>query len=170
MDSEYLKLIEKNNDDQNVAQKAVRRISTYARRNRRSKSSVVLDKVKIAKAMSKKRSMGTQKFKIPELEPVTQGSDAIPQSRIPQPPKHSRHIKEDKSLRQLRPQKVTNAKRFTDASVKSLSRKRSYDARQTRASNRSKRRPAPPRPQPTLKNVITRSGRRSRPPVRWAQE
>jgi hypothetical protein len=65
---------------------------------------------------------------------------------------------------------VTNAKRFTDASVKSLSRKRSYDARQTRASNRSKRRPAPPRPQPTLKNVITRSGRRSRPPVRWAQE
>lgn len=83
MDPGYLTPIETHTDYQDAAEKAVRRTSTCARQKRRPVTSAVLGKVRIAKALPKKRNMRTQKFKVPELGPAIQDLDAIPQSRIP---------------------------------------------------------------------------------------
>lgn len=172
--SEYSTFTEEDNDDQNATSKAVRRISTYARQKRRPETSVILGKVRVVKAMPKKRNTHTQKPKASELESLIQDSNAIPQSSIPQASKRRqatpRRVKEETPLRQVRPQRVANAKRFTDARVKPLSGTQNRSAEQTRSSAQaqSKRRPALQQSQPAPENVISRSGRRSRPPVRWA--
>jgi hypothetical protein len=165
MDPGYPTPVKEDNDDQEAAPKAVRSTSTRARQKRRPETSAVLGKVRVSKVKPKKQKPQTQKPKAPEFKPAIQDSDAITQSSIPQAPKR-RETKEETPLRQLRPQRVSKAKRFSDASVKS-SGTQPRGAGQTRSPNRarSKRRPAPQRPQPAYENAMTRSGRISKPPV-----
>ena len=163
-------LIEEDDNDQDAVSKAVRTTSTRDRRMRRPEASVVLGKVRVSKAKPKKRNGP----KAPQFKPAIQGSDATTQSSIPQALKRRetkpRHSKEERPLRQLRPQKVSKAKRFADASVKSMSVTPPRSAGQTRSLDRAglKRRPAPQRRQLVGKNVLTRSGRISKRPVRCA--
>jgi hypothetical protein len=169
MDTGYPTPVE---DDQDAAAKAVRGNSTRDRRKRRPEASAILGKVRVSKAKPKKRNRQTQKPKALEFEPAIQKSDAISQIGIPQAPKRRettrRRIKEDAPLRQLRPQRVSKAKRFADAGAKSLSGTQPRGAGQTRSPDRarSKRPPALQRSQPTPENVMTRSGRISMRPVR----
>lgn len=176
MDTGHPTPTEEDNDDRDTAPKAVRRTSTRDRRTRRVEASTVLGKVRITKAKSKKRNTQIQKPKALEFEPAIQDSDVIPQSSISLAPKRReirpRRIKEETPLGQIRPQRVFKAKRFAGARAKSLSGTQRRGAGQTRSLDRarSRRRPAPQRPQPAPENVTTRIGRISRPPVRWAPE
>lgn len=176
MDTGHPTPTEEDNDDRDTAPKAVRRTSTGDRRTRRAEASAVLGKVRITKAKSKKRNTQIQKPKALEFELVIQDSDVTPQSSISQAPNRRetrpRRPKENTPLGQIRSQRVSKAERFAGAGAKSLSEIPRRVAGQTRPLDRarSKRRPAPQRPQPAAENVTTRIGRISRPPVRWAPE
>jgi hypothetical protein len=74
-----------------------------------------------------------------------------------------RRIKTQMSRRQPPPQKVSKAKRFGNANVKSTVASRRRTIRQKRSSDAQ----SPRRSQPALMEVTTRSGRRSRQPVKW---
>ncbi|KAK5011578.1 hypothetical protein LTR28_012895 [Elasticomyces elasticus] len=169
MDAGYPTPVQKDNDDHGAAAKAVRRTSARYRQKRRPEASMVLGKVRVSKAKPKKWTTKFQKSKAPELE------HAIPQSSIPQAPKRRetkprRTQKEETPIRQLLPQRVSKAKRFADARAKSSPETQRCGVWQIRSPDRARcqRRPAPQRPQPAPENVMTRSGRITRPAVRWA--
>lgn len=173
MDSGHPAPVEEGSDDHNTAPKAVRRISTCARNQKgRLETSAVLGKARVSKATTKKRNTQTRKSRALGRELTVQGPHAIPESSLPQTPARQemkpQRIKEKLLRRQLRPQRVSKAKRFTGARAESLSVTRPQSARQTQSTERArpKRRPAPQRPQPTPGIVVMRSGRVSRPPVR----
>ncbi|KAK4990624.1 hypothetical protein LTR66_006748 [Elasticomyces elasticus] len=175
MDAGYPTPVQRDNDDQGAAAKAVRRTSARYRQKRRPEASMVLGKVRVSKAKPKKWTTKFQKSKAPELEHAIPDSDAIPQSSIPQASKRRdtkprRTQKEETQLRQILPQRVSKAKRFADARAKSLPETQRCDVWQIRSPDRArcKRQPAPQRPQPAPENVMTRSGRITRPAVRWA--
>lgn len=77
---------------------------------------------------------------------------------------------EGRSLRQLRPRRVPKAKCVGDVSSKPLTGTQNRGVGQTQPPNRarSKRWLAAQRLRPALKNSMTRSGRISKPPLRWA--
>ncbi len=176
MDTGHPTPTEEDNDDRDTALKAVRTTSTRDRRTRRAEASTVLGKIRITKAKSKKRNTQIQKPKALEFEPTIQDSEVTPQSSISQAPKRRetrpRRTKKETPLGQIRSQRVSKEKRFAGARAKSLSGTQRRGDGQTRSLDRarSKRRPAPQRPQPAPEHVTTRIGRISRPLVRWAPE
>lgn len=141
MDSGHPTPTEEDNDDRDTAPKAVRRTSTRDRRTRRAEASAVLGKVRITKAKSKKRNTQIQKPKALELKPAIQDSDVTTQSSISQAPKRRetrpQRTKEETPLGQIRPQRVSKAKRFAGARAKSLSGTQRHDTRQTRSLDRA---------------------------------
>ena len=176
MDPGFPTPVNEDNNNHDTAPKVVRSTSTRSRHKSRTETSAVLGKVRVSKTKPKKWKTQTQKPKAPEFKATIQDSDAIPQSSIPQTPKRRetkpRRAEEERPLRPVRPRRVSKANRFADASAKSLSGTQLPGAGQTRSPGgaRSKRRPASQRPQPACENVMTRTGRISKPPVRWAPE
>lgn len=167
--------LQKTNDDQAILSKAGPRTSARGGRKRGSKAPAVLGQAKVIKAKSKKRKKRntlTQKPRQPEFEPTIQGLDAIPQAPMRQETTPRLTKEEVRPLRQSRPQRVSKAKRFANASMESLSgiQRRGMGPPRSQDRARSKRRPAPQRPQPAPEIIKTRSGRISRFPVRWAPE
>ena len=176
MDPGFPTPVNEDNNNHDTAPKVVRSTSTRSRHKSRTETSAVLGRVRVSKAKPKKWKAQTQKPKAPEFKAAIQDSDATPRSSIPQTPKRQeikpRRDEEERPLRPVRPQRVSKANWFVDARAKSLSGTHLPGAGQTRSPDRARfrRRPAPQRPQPACENVMTRTGRISKPPVRWAPE
>ena len=132
---------EEDSDDKDVAPKVVRRTCTRDRRKRCPQASAVLGKVRVAKTKPKKWNAQTHKPTTTECNPAIQDSNAIAQSSIPQASKRRKtkfqRTKEETPICQLRPQRVSKAERFADASAKSMSGTQPRGARQTRSSERT---------------------------------
>ena len=164
--------LQEDNNDQAILFKAGPRTSACGGRKRRAKVSAVLGQAKVMKVKSKKRNTLIQKPRQPEFAPTIQDLDAIPQAPMRQETTPRLTKEEETSLHQSRPQRVSKAKRFSNASVKSLSDRQRRGTGPPRSLDRarSKRRPAPRRQQPAHEIIKTRSGRISMSPVRWAPE
>ena len=106
------------------------------------------------------------------IRTTIQDLDAIRQAPMRQETTPRLTKEKETSLHQSRPQRVSKAKRFSNASVKSLSDRQRRGTGPPRSLDqaRSKRRPAPRRQQPAHEIIKTRSGRISMSPVRWAPE
>ena len=165
--------VEEDSDDQNAVLKAVRRVSTRHRQSRRQDISAVLGKVRVLKPTPKSRKMRIQTFKASKSKPIIVDSNITTSSSIQQVPKR-RETKPrrapETSLGQLRPQRVSKAKRFADADTKSRPETQRRSVRQTPGQLRPQRRPATQRLHPAPGPVETRSGQISKPPVRWTPE
>lgn len=168
MSSQPLTSVE-DSDNQNVAV----RVSLSQRRSRRPDTSTVLDKIRVSKRTPKNRNMQTQTIKASKSKPFIADSNVTASSSTQQLPKRReaklRRAKE-RTLNQLRSQRVFKAARFADAGMKSRPGIQRRGAGQTRDRARSQRRNTPQRPYPAPGTVKTRSGRVSRPPVRWSAE
>ncbi len=154
--------LQEDHEDQAVLPETGSTTASCDRRKRGPKASVVLGLAKIMKANPRKRNMRTQKTRQPEFEPPAQDL-AIPQVPTTMP----RTIKKEATpLRPIRPQRVSKAESLANASVKSMSGTQRRGVKPPRSLDRarSKRRPAPQRPQPAA-GFKTRSGRISRTPV-----
>ena len=165
---------EKDNNEQTVLSEAGPRTSARGGRRRGPKASspsTVLGPAKVMKAQPKKRETRVRKPRQPEVEATIQDLDATPQvatihqETMPRPTKEGETL-----LRPLRPQRLSKATPFANDSVKPLSGTQRRGTRRPRSPDRtlSKRRLVSRRPQPAPQTVTTRSGRISRPPVRWA--
>lgn len=134
MNPGYLTPVEDNND-QDIASKAVRRTSPRNHQKKRPETSTVLGKARVTKAKPKKRKMQTQQLEAPAIKPTVQNSNAIKPSSIPQAPKRQR-TKKETPLRQLHPQRVSKAKSFAGTGAEPLSRTQCRSARQMRSLDR----------------------------------
>lgn len=173
MESGYPTPVEEDNDVRDATPKVA-----YARcrQKRRRETPTVLGNVRVSKTKPQNRNRQCQKRTTPIPEPVIEDSAAAPQSSIPQVPKRRENKpgrnKEETPLRQRHPQRVSKAERFADTNAKSLSGGRSRRAGHKRSPSQalSKHRQSPQQPRSVSMDVITRSGRVSRRPVRWAPE
>jgi len=167
MDPGYPTPVEEDHDARIALSKAVRRASASDRRKRQPKARSVLGEAGISK---RKRYVRSWKPKIQdtvpkpappamEFSPPTSDVSRIPDSSLTKPPR----TKTQTPRRQPLPQKVSKAKRFGDANAKSVAASRRRAIGQKRSSDAQ----SPRRPQPALVEVTTRSGRVSRPPVKW---
>ena len=171
MDEEYQTFVQGDNEEQYV--KAIPRTSTRGRR-KRSQPPAVLGNVRVSKSVPKKRRMQTRKSKALEFRPAIQDPDAVLHCSVPQTPRRRKvGTKKETALRQFRPQRVSKTERFADANTESLlgtERRGGTGQIQFSGQARSQRRRTRQQPQLAPGNVETRSGRISRPPVRWAPE
>lgn len=172
MDLRHPTPVKGDHEDQDTAPKAVRRTSTRGRRTKQTEGPSVLGKVRVTKAKSSEwntRNTRIQKPKVPELEAPIQNLDVILQSNTSKSSQHSetkpRRTKIDRPLRQIHPQSVSKASRFAGIRVKSPSGPRRRVAKQTQSPDQA-RRPTPQRAQ-SAPTITTRSGRISRPLIRW---
>lgn len=176
MDSGYPTPVEEDNDVRDATPKVVRVAYASSRQKRRLETPTVLGNVRVSKAKPRNHNRQRQKRATSIPEPAIEDSAAAPQSSILQVPKRQenkpRRIKEETLLRQRRPQRVPKAERFADTNARSLSAGRSRRAWHKRSPGQalSKHRQSPQRPQSVSMDVITRSGRVARRPVRWAPE
>lgn len=173
MDPGNLTSVKKGYENQDATPKAVRMTSTRRSRTKQAAGPLVLGKVRVKKAKSKKQNtqnMWIQKLKAPETDPPIQKLYVILQSSTSLAPKHPetkpRGTKIDRSLRQIQPQSLSKASPFAGIRVKSPSGPLGRGAEQTQSLDRE-RRTKPQRAQ-TAPTFTTRSGRKSRPPTRWA--
>lgn len=173
MDPGHPTPVKEDHDDQGAAPKAVRRTSTRERPTKQTEGPSILGKVRVTKANSKKRNirnMQIQKLKAPELEPPIRNLDVILQSSASQASKHPetkpRHTKIDRPLRQIHSERVAKTNRFAGIGVKSSSGSQGRSAERTQTQDR-KRRPTSQQAQ-SAPTFTRRSGRISRPPIRWA--
>ncbi|KAN0070477.1 hypothetical protein V8E54_011346 [Elaphomyces granulatus] len=135
-------------DDRNTALKAVLRVSPH--------TSTVRGKVRVSKPTLKSRNMRTQTFKAPKSKPVVVDLGVTPPNRTQQMPK-----------RQETKPPYAKEKPLGHRDTKSRPGIRCHSNKQTRTSAQPQRRLTPQRPRPASGAVKTRSGRISRPPVRW---
>jgi hypothetical protein len=170
MDPGYPTPVEGDRDDRVALPKAVRRASVSNRRKKQPKARSVLGKPGISKCQTQKRGVRRQKPKTPDTtpKPTPPAMDFSPPtsnvSRIPDSPATKpRRTKTQPPRRQPPMQKVSKAKRFDNANAKSIAASR----RRAIGQNRSLDAQSPRRSQPALVEVMTRSGRVSRPPVKW---
>lgn len=117
--------VEEDRDDQNSALEVVRRLS---RRKKRPKADTVLGDVRISKPERRKQTIPRQKRIVPEAQPAIKdaiGDSDQPQSSVSRNPnsREPRSAKKETALRQFRPQRVSKAKQFANASAKSLSQR-----------------------------------------------
>ena len=173
MNTGYSMPVEEDRDDRVALSKVVRRASVFDRRQRQPKARSVLGEPSISKRQTRKRNVQRQRPKAPDAasEPappaMNLSSSTSNISRISDRPKiKPRRTKTRTPLRQLRPQKVFKAKRFNDANAKSAAASRRRAVGQKRPLNAQ----SPRRPHPALRVITTRTGRVSRPPVKWVPE
>ncbi|TAQ88591.1 hypothetical protein B7494_g3111 [Chlorociboria aeruginascens] len=156
MDSRHLTSDKVDHDDRIPLSKAVRRASVSDRRKRQPKRHSVLGDPGTSK---RKQDVRRQKPKpappATDVSPPTSNASQVPDS----PATNPRRAKTQKPRHLLAPQKISKAKRFRDTNGKSgaASRRRAI----------GQKRPSKAQSQPALAEVTTRSGRVSRPPVKW---
>jgi hypothetical protein len=167
MDPGYPIPVEVDRDDRVAPSKAVRMASVSDRRKRQPKARSVLGEPGISK---RKQDVRHQKPKIPDTapKPSPPAMDfSLPTSNVPRipdsPATKPLRIKTQTPRRKPPPQKVSKAKRFDNANAKSVVASRRCAIGQKRSSDAQSSR----RSQPALVEVTTRSGRMSRPPVKW---
>jgi hypothetical protein len=170
MDPGYPTPVEVDRDDRVALSKVVRMASISDRRKRQPKARSVLGEPGISKCKTQKRGGRRQKPKTPDTapKPARPPVDFTPPtsngSRIPDSPATKpRRTKTQTPRRQPPPQKLSKAKRFDNATAKSAAASR----RRAIGHKRSSDAQSPRRSQPALVEVTTRSGRVSRPPVKW---
>lgn len=174
MDYGYLTPVEEDNNVRDATAKVVRVAYARSRQKKRRETPTILGNVRVSKAKPRNRNRQRQKRTTSIPEPAIEDSLTALQSSIPQVPKRREHklghTKEETPLRQRRLQRVSKAERFADTDAKSLSAGRSRRAGHKRSPGQalSKHRQSPQRPQSVSMEVITRRGRVSRRPVRWA--
>lgn len=159
--------------DQNPAPKAILRTSPRQHRSRRPDTFTVLGKVRVSKYTLKTRSIQTQTFKAPKFKPLIVDLGVRTPSSTQEPPERretKRRCAKNKQLGQVFPQRVSKADRFAHTSLKPRLWTQRPVAGKTQDVARSPHRRASQRSYPAPVTVKTRSGRLSRPPVRWAAE
>ena len=161
MDTAYPTPVEeKDGDYRDAGAKAVRRVFPLTRRKKQAPA--VSGEVRVSKAKQRKQNTPRQKRKSSEFESATKALDTL-ESKVLQASKRRenkpRRTKTDTPLRELRPQRVSKTKRFTDVNAKlpqRARRKRSPDQARSNSGQFSQR------PQPAYVEVKTRFGRVSR--------
>ncbi len=172
MDSGYPTRVEGDNDLRDTAPKVARVAYARSRQKRRRKTPTVLGDVRVSKAKPQNRNRQRQKHVVSIPEYAAEDSAAALQSSTPQVLKRRenkpRGTKEETPLRQRRPQRVSKAERFANTNRLSAGRSCRAGHKWSPGQALSKQRQSPQRPQSVSIDVITRSGRVSRRPLRWA--
>jgi len=172
MDTGYSVLAEKDND-WDASLRVIRATCGGNRRKRQAATLAVLNNVKISKAKPKKRKGQLRKRMI--SGPGSTVEAVPPQSTLHQEPKRQQAKpqpnKTEMPADQCRLQRVSKVARFTQANMKSPA-KRPCGARHKRCPSKASSScwQGPRWSQLTCETIITRSGRVSRRPVRWAPE
>ena len=169
MDPQPPTLIEDDSDDQN----AVQRASNRQCQPKRPDTSAILRKAKVSKPTPKSRNMRVRESKGTKSEPAFMNSVVATLSSINQVPM-SRETKLRRAkktpLSQICPQKVSKARRLANAGANARPRAQRRNAWQIPKQARPRRQSATYRLHAAPAIVKTRSGRISRPTVRWAPE
>ena len=166
MDPGYPTTVEEDCDDRVALPKAVRRASVSNRRKKQPEAYSVLGEPRISKSRTQKRGVRRQKLKALDTapKPARPAVDFSPPTSKPDSPgTKPRRPKTQTSRRPPPPQKVSKAKQFDNANTKSVAASQRRVIGQTRSSDAQ----SPRRSQPALVKVTTRSGRVSRPPMKW---
>ena len=141
----------------------------------RPKASAVHGEVRIRKIKLKKRIAQIHKPKGPEPRPAIKGSKAELLGSVPNAPDHryetlAQLIKKTAPLHPFYLQRRPKSTRFAGASAGPLGETQLCDVMHNQGAGRahSKRRLTPQRTQFARNHFVTRSGRISKPPLRWA--
>lgn len=175
MDISYLVPVEEQNDDRDASSKVGREACSGSRRKRRVKTPSVLGDVKVSKAKSRRSIGQLQKRATSRTEATIEDSAVALGSGIHQISRHrqvkSRPHKTEAPLCQRRPQRVSKAGRFVQSNAESSARPL-YGAGHKRSSGQAsfKSRQSLRWSQSASEDVMTRSGRVSRRPMRWVPE
>ena len=162
--------VEKESKNQKASPKVGRRASARQRQSKRLNTPAVLGKIRVSKSTSPSQSLRTQIIMASKSKPISLDSSVITPSSTQQVLKR-RETKPRSAKKtpfsQRHSQRVTKAYQSADVGTKPWSDMQCSGARQTRDQETPQRRSALQRPHLVPGTVKTRSGRISRPPVRW---
>ncbi|MCJ1464627.1 hypothetical protein MMC07_003240 [Pseudocyphellaria aurata] len=137
---------------------------------RESETSTVSSQVRVTRARSRKRDTRIQKLELSEFGQPNQDSIAVPHTTTHQEPPPRSSMEEGRHLRRICPLRVPKASCFGDVGFKALARTQNRGSTQIQPPKRARSThcSTAQRPRPAFKIKMTRSGRISKPPLRWA--
>lgn len=153
----------------NAAPRAMRKTPAHGRRTKQAKSRTTLGKVKITKPALNKQNTTIRKPRA-VCKPPSQNLDILRRNYPSQTSAFSREefrlIRLDGSLSQCQPRSAFTTKQFPCTNGDPLCRSESRGVVQVHCTKREYW-PSPPRQAQSCLAFRTRSGRMSRPPIRW---